>query len=285
MLLSRQAAPPPQPLFSPEFLAVDHGTRMIIIKAKIKGVSSMVAFLRVYVKAVMVKTVGWNDYMIMAAMGICLFCGGSQAGSLPPYFGRLRKSYFSSEFSPHYCVVLDPSSYERGGTVPLQDICGIIPPWAGSMKGAQASCYRHAVNIFTDVLFASLPIPAILTLQLQYWALGLVSRGQPEMCIDNTDGDETMAHLASVVRVVLLANFFNEPDTFFNDTYVNWTSVETNVGILAVCLTTLRPFFAWVLDTANNLSFRTTQTRRQSTNVQLFGQTSIVSGLSIRKTN
>jgi hypothetical protein len=34
------------------------------------------------------------------------------------------------------------------------------------------------------------------------------------MCIDNTDGDETMAHLASVVRVVLLANFFNEPDTF-----------------------------------------------------------------------
>ena len=64
MLLSRQAAPPPQPLFSPEFLAVDHGTRMIIIKAKIKGVSSMVAFLRVYVKAVMVKTVGWNDYMV-----------------------------------------------------------------------------------------------------------------------------------------------------------------------------------------------------------------------------
>jgi len=33
-------------------------------------------------------------------------------------------------------------------------------------------------------------------------------------------------------------------------------SVETNVGILAVCLTTLRPFFAWVLDTANNLSFQ-----------------------------
>jgi hypothetical protein len=52
-------------------------------------------------------------------------------------------------------------------------------------------------------------------------------------------------------------------------------SVETNVGILAVCLTTLRPSFAWVLDTANNLSFRTTQTRRQSTNEQLFGQTSI----------
>jgi len=37
---------------------------MIIIKAKIKGVSSMVAFLRVYVKAVMLKTVGWNDYMV-----------------------------------------------------------------------------------------------------------------------------------------------------------------------------------------------------------------------------
>jgi hypothetical protein len=30
-------------------------------------------------------------------------------------------------------------------------------------------------NIFTNLLFASLPIPVILTLQLQYWALGLVS--------------------------------------------------------------------------------------------------------------
>jgi hypothetical protein len=64
MLLSRQAAPPPQPMFSPEFLAVDHGTRMIIIIAKIKGVSSLVVFFGVYVKAVMLKTVGWNDYMV-----------------------------------------------------------------------------------------------------------------------------------------------------------------------------------------------------------------------------
>ena len=91
-----------------------------------------------------------------------------------------------------------------------------FPTGAHSLVSGSHLRYWHhaAVNIFTDVLFASLPIPAILTLQLQYWALGLVSRGQPEMCIDNTDGDETMAHLASVVRVVLLANFFNEPDTF-----------------------------------------------------------------------
>jgi hypothetical protein len=51
-------------MFSPEFLAVDHGTRMIIITATIAGVSFLVVFFRVYVKAVMLKTVGWNDYMV-----------------------------------------------------------------------------------------------------------------------------------------------------------------------------------------------------------------------------
>jgi hypothetical protein len=67
MLLSRQAAPPPQPMFSPEFLAEDHGTRIIIITATITGVFFLAVFLRVYVRAVMLKTVGWDDDMVSEA--------------------------------------------------------------------------------------------------------------------------------------------------------------------------------------------------------------------------
>jgi hypothetical protein len=64
MLLPRQAAPPPLPMLSPEFLAEDHGTRIIIITATITGVSFLAVFLRVYVRAVMLKTVGWDDYTV-----------------------------------------------------------------------------------------------------------------------------------------------------------------------------------------------------------------------------
>jgi hypothetical protein len=63
MLLPRQA-PPPMPALSPEFLAENHGTRIIIITSVITGVSFLAVFLRVYVRAVMLKTVGSDDYTV-----------------------------------------------------------------------------------------------------------------------------------------------------------------------------------------------------------------------------
>ncbi len=47
------------------------------------------------------------------------------------------------------------------------------------------------------------------------------------------------------------------------------------MGILAASLPALRPLFIWVLDTANNITFRTTRSRRQATKEQYFGQASI----------
>jgi hypothetical protein len=39
-------------------------------------------------------------------------------------------------------MILDPSTYERDGTVPHQDICGIIPPQAGLLKGARGTIVK-----------------------------------------------------------------------------------------------------------------------------------------------
>jgi hypothetical protein len=63
MLLPRQARPP-VPVLSRDFLAEDHGTRIIILTAVITGVSFLVVFLRVYVRAVTLKTVGSDDYTV-----------------------------------------------------------------------------------------------------------------------------------------------------------------------------------------------------------------------------
>jgi hypothetical protein len=63
MLLPQQV-PPPMPVLSPEFLAEDHGTRIIIVTAVITGVSFLVVFLRVYVRAVMLKTVESDDFTV-----------------------------------------------------------------------------------------------------------------------------------------------------------------------------------------------------------------------------
>jgi len=52
------------PVLSRDFLAEDHGTRIIIITVVITGVSFLVVSLRVYVRAVMLKTVGSDDYTV-----------------------------------------------------------------------------------------------------------------------------------------------------------------------------------------------------------------------------
>ena len=52
------------PVLSREFLAEDHGTRIIIITAAITGISFLVVSLRVYVRAVMLKNVGSDDYTV-----------------------------------------------------------------------------------------------------------------------------------------------------------------------------------------------------------------------------
>lgn len=51
-------------MISPEFAAEDHGKRILAITGTITGVSFLVVFLRVYVRAVMLKTVGSDDYTV-----------------------------------------------------------------------------------------------------------------------------------------------------------------------------------------------------------------------------
>lgn len=52
------------PILTPEVAAENHGMRIIVITAVITGVSFVVVSLRVYVRVVMLKTVGSDDYAV-----------------------------------------------------------------------------------------------------------------------------------------------------------------------------------------------------------------------------
>jgi hypothetical protein len=66
-------------------------------------------------------------YKAFCVWGVCLLRGGSQAGSWTPYFGHLRRSCAGSEFLEDYRMVLDPSTFQLGGNILCQDICGVVP--------------------------------------------------------------------------------------------------------------------------------------------------------------
>jgi hypothetical protein len=164
-MLLRQQARPPTPMLSREFLTEDHGTRIIIIMAVITGVSFLVVSLRFYVRAVMLKTVGSDDYTVsklvlveqnstnfvsqmMLAMvnpiflilstrsltfaafcswGVRLFSRGSEARSWTPKFGHLLGSCSCSKSFEGCRMVMDPLTVQFGGHILRQDISRIVP--------------------------------------------------------------------------------------------------------------------------------------------------------------
>jgi hypothetical protein len=63
MFLARQALPP-MPMISPAYAAEDHGKRILAITGTITGVSLVVVSMRIYVRAVMLKTFGSDDYTV-----------------------------------------------------------------------------------------------------------------------------------------------------------------------------------------------------------------------------
>jgi hypothetical protein len=60
---------------------------------------------------------------------------------------------------------------------------------------------------------------------------------------------------------VYLSTFFTTPDFSFDDVYAIWNLVELAIGILAACLPTLRPLFAFILETATT-ALGTSRVRR-----------------------
>ncbi|KAH6711072.1 hypothetical protein BKA61DRAFT_695010 [Leptodontidium sp. MPI-SDFR-AT-0119] len=104
--------------------------------------------------------------------------------------------------------------------------------------------FNGAINIFTDFLFATLPIPVILPLQIN------IRTKISLICILSLG---YFACAAALVREVLLGTFFMDPDPFFEYSFQIWNDIEMNTGILAACLPSLRPLFASMLETANTI--------------------------------
>ncbi|KUJ14205.1 uncharacterized protein LY89DRAFT_131990 [Mollisia scopiformis] len=107
--------------------------------------------------------------------------------------------------------------------------------------------FNSCVNIVTDVLFASLPIPMVWNLQVNIRTrislIAILSLGY-------------FACAASIVKTVIQSNVLSNPDSTRNDSYFIWNSIELYVGILAASLPSLRPLFRSILETTRSLRTR-----------------------------
>ncbi|KAK7994923.1 hypothetical protein PG990_013696 [Apiospora arundinis] len=95
-----------------------------------------------------------------------------------------------------------------------------------------------ACNIFTDVVFATLPVPVIWRLQMAHrtrvYLIGILSLGY-------------FAVLLGIAKVVCQTLFRGDPDQSFHNWIQFFGFLQVNVGIMAACAPSLKPLVGGVL--------------------------------------
>jgi hypothetical protein len=110
-----------------------------------------------------------------------------------------------------------------------------FPPRTYSLIGL----FNSIINITTDVLFAVLPIPAVLKLKVN-------KRTKASLIVVLSLG--FTACVAGVLKARLQVKLFDMPDQAFENWFNIWYMLELCFGILAASLPTLKPLFAAVLE-------------------------------------
>ncbi|KAB8275318.1 hypothetical protein BDV30DRAFT_236687 [Aspergillus minisclerotigenes] len=93
-------------------------------------------------------------------------------------------------------------------------------------------------NIFTDILFATIPIPIVWHLRMKrrvrMYLIGVFSLGYFTVGL-------------GIIKAVAQLAYSNETDIFFNDSILFWALAQFNVGILTACVPSLKPLARRVL--------------------------------------
>ncbi|KAE8371429.1 hypothetical protein BDV26DRAFT_129857 [Aspergillus bertholletiae] len=110
-------------------------------------------------------------------------------------------------------------------------------------------------NIFTDVLFATLPIPIVWNLRMKRrvrsYLIGVFSLGYFTVGL-------------GVIKVVAQLAYPNEKDIYFNDSILFWGLAQFNVGILTACVPSLKPLVSKVLKLSEYTNSRSHSYGRRS---------------------
>ncbi|TGZ76378.1 hypothetical protein EX30DRAFT_399299 [Ascodesmis nigricans] len=98
--------------------------------------------------------------------------------------------------------------------------------------------FNTSMNVITDVIFATIPIPLIWNLQMNRRAKialgGILSLGY-------------FACIAGIIKGVKQSNSRKAKDSTFHEEVQIWGFIHVSVGIIAACCPTLKPLFTRIL--------------------------------------
>ncbi|KAF2786396.1 hypothetical protein K505DRAFT_318523 [Melanomma pulvis-pyrius CBS 109.77] len=272
----RQAAS--SPVYAPDDT---NAPEILTITGTFFAVAALVVLLRCYVRISMLKVFGVDDYLMVVAL--ILAAAVFACFNMETHYG-IGKHFLVLIADPANFMKITHILYFHSliimigvSTVKISIaffllrlaprkshamfLYGVIAAWNSALRPppfgtGTAKCYSNnvfrnlgmmnsAFNIITDVLFATLPIPLI-------WSLQLNTRTKISLIAILSLG--WFACAAAIVKAVQQFHVLDDLNWTYKDSFNIWNYIEFTIGILASSLPTLKPLFNWALDTARAIT-------------------------------
>ncbi|KGO40142.1 hypothetical protein PEX1_017250 [Penicillium expansum] len=225
---------------------VNHGPRIIIATAITTFAALITVLARFYVRVYLIRNVGWDDY-IMALTMLLSVCGFAIIVPEVKYGAGRHGAYVqgTAVTAMHLNYATQAIYMWAIGLVKVS--IGLFLLRFAPQKGFSIFIWVViALNILTDLIFAVLPVFMLRHLQVN-------SRVKASLiCIL---GLGIFACAAAFVKISILPSYGRTGDFLWDFTNLTiWVVTESNTGIIAGSLPTLKPLFKRVLGTYGSRS-------------------------------
>ncbi|KAL0939915.1 integral membrane family protein [Colletotrichum truncatum] len=253
---------------------INRGPEILAICGTLVGITVVIVLLRIYVRARIVRIVGWDDWCMIAAT-VVLFAemmviipevemgGGRHFQYIQPPENIIKGLHLNFVTQPLCLIGLCLAKMRNFilGTIVFTILSAIgnlltvffqcrplAFTWDTSIEGGEcippgnlkfAAFFNSGVSVFTDLLFALLPIPMLWKVQLNWKVksavIGVLSLG-------------IFATVAAIVKISFLPNYGKHGDFLFDSSDITiWTTVEICTAIVAASIPCLKPLFKALL--------------------------------------
>ncbi|KAK3938962.1 hypothetical protein QBC46DRAFT_155181 [Diplogelasinospora grovesii] len=267
----------------------NRGPQILAICGSMVGLTLALVLLRVWVRVRMIRSFGWDDIFMVAAMTV-LFVemmiiipqvnigAGRHYQYIVPASNIVAGLHLNFVTQPLCLIALLLAKVSVGffllrmapsprfryfiiGTIVFTVLSAtgniltvffqcrpLAFTWDASIPGGQcipaanlkfAAFFNSSVSVFTDFLFALLPVPMLWNVQLN-WKVksavaGILSLG-------------VFAAVAAIVKITFLPNYGKHGDFLWDSTDITiWTTIEICTAMIAACFPCLKPLFKAIL--------------------------------------
>ncbi|KAJ1333315.1 hypothetical protein MN608_03305 [Microdochium nivale] len=279
------ADPTAPPLVLPD---VDRGPEILRLTCSLISLTLLVVITRIWVRARMIRLVGWDDYCILAAMTILLVelifivlsvynGAGRHMAYIDPQTNIPKGLYYNFVTQPMCLIALCLTKVSAGlflhrlastkmykkiiiaitvftvlcataSTLMILLACRPLNlNWDRTAVGECmppthmrfAAFFGSSLAVFTDFLFAILPVPMFWQVKLN-WKVksavaGILSLG-------------VFATAAGIVKITFLSDYGKFGDLLYDSTDLTiWTTAEICTAIIATSIPCLKPLFRRIL--------------------------------------